>query len=504
MRSHRPIGRWVGLAIVLLGSSGARAQRQAPAAGAFCSGEYAEDLAALAPRVRDFERQPQARYSYCLRNTATYECLSYAPDGGVRHTRRKAVLHGTAFAYRQQGGETLLLTNDHVAAWPAVTDDEHSAEGVPSGCKKVSEALRIVDNESDAYESDDITLSRVVTDPQLDVAVLKAHTLLSILPWRVGHSSALVARDVVQVRGFPLGAFQATNIGKVVSAFDHDDYHDWDHVDFVVDALLSHGNSGSPVLAVSCKTGEFELVGIYHAEYTRGAALNVVIGIDQVLPLMNTLKRTPRGHSGEPLALGGRDRMILLEAARGQVEPFFPFGPLAAVVRARPDGGLVFELFSREFPFKSHPILVLEDLPPHTSGVFGEPGRVWFGGPQGLKGYTRADLDTDAQAQVARLHDALRRDALAAFAYRAASRDASASRERYETASRLERSLSRAASQRRELTPVATDLAEHLSPRPGERAAPLADAFAPAQAGSATSGPEPAAAARDERDVGSR
>ena len=108
-------------------------------------------------------------------------------------------------------------------------------------------------------------------------------------------------RNVVEVRGFPLGAFAATNVGKVVSAFDHDDEGDWDHDDFVVDALLSTGNSGSPVLAVSCKTGEFELVGVYHAGYTHGSALNVVVGIDQLRDLMTTLKRTPRNH-GESVA----------------------------------------------------------------------------------------------------------------------------------------------------------------------------------------------------------
>ena len=88
--------------------------------------------------------------------------------------------------------------------------------------------------------------------------MLKAHALLPILPWKVGRSADLKERNVVDVRGFPLGAFKATNVGKVVSTFDHDDEKDWDHVDFVVDAQLSPGNSGSPVLAVSCKTGEPE------------------------------------------------------------------------------------------------------------------------------------------------------------------------------------------------------------------------------------------------------
>ena len=297
---------WARLPLVVIAQlflvDGAHAQpTRGSIPAAYCSGDYADDLQALAPRLREFERQP---YSYCVRNTATYECVSYGADGNLRKTRRRAVLHGTAFGYRQvssdaprhgaqEGGtparsstpasETLLLTNQHVAEWPAVTDDEHPVEGIPTGCKKVSDSLRIVESESDAYERDDVALTRVVADTQLDVAVLRAHALLHVLPWKIGRSRSLRERNVVEVRGFPLGvAFQATNVGKVVSALDHDSYHDWDHDDFVVDALLSSGNSGSPVLAVSCRTGEFELVGIYHAGYAEGSALNVVVGIDQI------------------------------------------------------------------------------------------------------------------------------------------------------------------------------------------------------------------------------
>jgi serine protease Do len=451
--------------------------------GPFCAGDYAEDLSVLTARAHAFDHQPEAQFSYCLRNTATYECLSYSADGSVRHTRKHAVLHGTGFAYKKQNGETLLVTNDHVADYPQVTDEEHPVEGVPVGCKKTAETLRIVDNESDAYERDDIALTRVVADPQLDIAILRAHAPLQTLPWKIGRSAALKARNVVEVRGFPLGAFRATNVGKVVSAYDHDDYKEWDHVDFVIDALLSPGNSGSPVMAVSCKTGEFELVGVFHAEYTRGSALNVVVGIDQVRELMTTFKRAPRAHTEDGQALGSREREQLRNAARSYIEPFFPFGPLPAVVRDRSDGALIFELFSRDFPLKSHPLLVLEELPSEQG--FGEPGRVWFGGPHGLKGYARADLDADAQAQVVRVSDALRRDALAAFAYRASLLDAGATRERFEQASRLERQLARMAASRRDLATGVTELAERLSPRAGEQAASLAEPLAPAPLGHA-------------------
>src|SRR5262245_37998643 len=130
-----------------------------------CTGEYADDMAQLAPRARAFEQQPPAQYRYAVRSSATYECLSYSPDGSLRRARKKATLHGTGFGYRRVGNETLLITNHHIAEWPPVTDDDHSVEGVPAGCKKVSEILKIVDNEADAYEADDISLVRVVSDP---------------------------------------------------------------------------------------------------------------------------------------------------------------------------------------------------------------------------------------------------------------------------------------------------------------------------------------------------
>ncbi len=447
-------------------------------ASAYCAGEYADDFSMLSPTVREFEREPQAHSaSYCVRNTATYECLSYSSDGTVRRIRRKAVLHGTAFGYRVQGGETLLLTNQHIAEWPAVTDEEHSVDDIPHGCKRVSDSLRIVDNEADAYERDDIPLSRVVTDPQLDVAVLKARVLLQTLPWKVGRSAALRERNVVDVRGFPLGAFRATNIGKVVSAYDHDEERDWDHDDFVIDALLSPGNSGSPVLAVSCRTGEYELVGIYHAGYTGGSALNVVVGIDQVRDLMTTLKRSPRQHAESSQGPEARDRARLVQDARLFTEPFFPFGALPAAVRPRADGALIFEVLSRDFPLRSHAIAVIEDLPPQRPESFGELGRLWFGGPQGLKPYFRAELESDVQGQVARILDVLRRDALATFAYRGAARSALSSRERFEQVVRLERALKRMAAGQKDLTQVMAELADRLSPHGVDVPVHLSDAL---------------------------
>jgi serine protease Do len=442
--------------------------------GPYCIGDYADDLSQLAPRARELERQP---YSFCVRTTATYECLSYAVDGSVRRSRMKVVAHGTAFAYRQIAGattQTLLLTNDHVAEWPAVTDDDHPVDGVPLGCKRVADSLRIVESEDDDYDPDDIPLTRVVTDPQLDAAILKANTALPILPWKIGRSAALRVRNVVEVRGFPLGAFQATNIGKVVSAYDHDDYKDWDHDDFVIDALLSAGNSGSPVLAVSCQSGEFELVGLYHAGYTEGSALNVAIGIDQLRDMMTTLKRSPRAHNDAAVTLDEAARGRLLAHVEASFEPFFPLGALTASIRARPDGALLFELYPKEFPFRAQPIFAFEDLP--QAGAFGAPGRYWFGSLSGVRRYQRADLDAEAQAQVAHLVAALRHDAVAFFGTRAL-KHAAASRAQFEHLARLERSLQRTVAGRHDLDAAVADLAERLAPHQGDPSVPLDDLF---------------------------
>src|SRR6185295_47738 len=201
--------------------------------GPFCQGEYADDIAVLPAHIREFE-QKQAAYTFCIRTTAVYECPWYGPDGRLKQKKKKVVAHGTAFGFKQQAGETLLVTNEHVAEWPAVTDEDHPVEDVPAGCRRVQDSLKLVDGDSDSYERDDIALSRVVADNAQDIAIVKAKTALPIVPWKVGRSAGLRERNVVDVRGFPLGVLKANNVGKVISAYDHDDYKDWDHDDFVV------------------------------------------------------------------------------------------------------------------------------------------------------------------------------------------------------------------------------------------------------------------------------
>lgn len=168
---------------------------------------YSDTFLPLRDDVRAYERDPVNRYTYCIRNVGTYECLSYGSDGNVRRKQHKKIVHGTGVAYAVERDETRLLTNEHVIGWPAVTDAIQTVDGIPIGCKLISQKLSIVDNDDDAYDADDIPLVRIVEDRALDAAVVRAKTKLRIIPYRVGRSAALSTNDVVVVRGFPLGVF---------------------------------------------------------------------------------------------------------------------------------------------------------------------------------------------------------------------------------------------------------------------------------------------------------
>lgn len=446
-----------------------------------CVGDYADDVAALSPQARDIEAHTSS-YSYAVRTQATYECVSYGSDGNLKTTRASQTAYGTAFGYRHDGGDTLLLTNQHVAEWPLVTDSDHAVDGVPSGCKRVWTGLKIVDNDQDDYAADDIPLTEVAVDPTLDVAVLKAKQKLEIMPWKVGHSSGIAPRNAIEVKGFPLGAFRATNLGKVVSAYDHDDFGMWDHDDFVVDALLTHGGSGSPVFAVSCKTGEWELVGIFHAHYSNANALNVIVAIDQVKELMTTLKRSSKPGAAT-LALDPAARARVIAATRGDDPPFFSFGPLTASVRARPDGGLVFAVYPQDFPASTRPVLVIEDEP--DAKTFGTLGKVYVGGDNGLQVVTLAEADADTQTQMARALTMLRTDAVTAFDYRMAAPHAEKSRDSYERVVQQKKAMNRLLDSQHEGVASAVDLAKKLkgsgsTVRLSDLEAPLTTASAPA------------------------
>ena len=431
-----------------------------------CQGEYADTLQIQTSHTRDIEQGPLGQYSYLVRSTARYECPFFGPDGKLRRRRVQATELGSAFAYEVSGNDTYLLTNEHVASWPEVTDTFHRIDGVQDGCKRVEDKLRIVRDERDDFEPGQTPLTRVAVEPLLDAAILKANQRLNVLPYRIGKSAALRQGNAVLVRGFPLGVMQAVSSGKIVNPYDRDQEQGWDHVDFVIDALLSEGNSGSPVLALSCHSRELELIGMYHAGYKGHGALNVVVGIDQLVDFMHKKKRVPRALSAEnaPGAAGVAERARLRSSLSAGTLPLFDFGGLIVRVDVL-DETLLYHVYGRQFPLDERRAAVIEDLP--KEGAFGELGRVWVQGqptapaapgqPQGSMSWHEwplAALGADERDLMTRVTESIRLQILHTIEYRHALANPALADER-----RRGRDLSRVLARD---VPLARDLAANL------------------------------------------
>jgi hypothetical protein len=424
-----------------------------------CDGEYADSL-----QMRDSEpRLPTpkpAEYTYLVRNTARYECPYFGPDGKLRRRIDQAREHGTAFAYEVTDQETYLLTNEHVAVWPEVTDARNRVAGVSDGCKRVEARLRIVNDERDEEEVSHIPLKLVAADARLDAAVLKAPQRLPVLPYRIGRSAALRQGNAVEVRGFPLGLLHAVNTGKVVNPYDHDVEQGWDHVDFVVDALLSEGNSGSPVLALSCATGKLELVGLYHAGYKEASALNVVVGIDQLREFMAKKRRIPRASVEGPALTAGERKRLEERLATGTL-PIFNFGGLTVVV-AKTGESLRYHLYGRGFPMDDRRVAVLEDRP--SPSRFGELGNLLVRGEVGWRDSSPRTLGEEDRDLLGRATDALRLHVLKVLEYRRLIEGGETLDERRQ-AREIRKGLERQTAPERELTGGLLDLIERLAPQ---------------------------------------
>lgn len=377
--------------------------------GPVCAGEYADFHTALRQEIRAFEASAEANYTYLVRTTAVYEHVYYGKGGKLRRAYLRHQRHGTAFAYRSAGGEWFLATNEHVAVAPEVTGPGSDVDGVPAGSRKVRETLRIVQSEADDDEASQIPLTRVAADAAMDVAVLKTRHALRLMPYRFGRSAGLKVGNAVQTRGYPLAAFAASNTGRVTAVDQPDRERGWAHEDFTVDALLNSGNSGSPVFAISCKTGELELVGVYHAGYTGAQALNVVVSIDQLRPLLDRLEVGRAAASAEQAV----DRARVLAGLRGQGGQLeMPFGE--RVVRAEALApGVRFSLMGTGFPLSARVAFEVE------SPAEGGPALVRSSrageGPSPVTA-----LPAALGAELASLEDALWRQLEAVLQYRAA------------------------------------------------------------------------------------
>lgn len=317
-----------------------------------CAAAYADDLSVMKPENRAFESSPEATYTYCVRNTAVYESAYFGKGGKLRKRYITHVMHGTGFAYKTQNGEWYLATNQHVSDHPDVTENDDDVMGVPAGSRKLRETLRIVRNESDDFEPGQIALSKVASDAAMDAAILKTRTPLKLMPYKIGRAAALKVGDVVQVRGYPLGAFSASNTGRVVSLNQPDIEKHWNHTDFVIDALVNSGNSGSPVFAVSCASGELELVGLFHAGYRNAQGLNVVVMVDQLRDFLATHKPSV---SESSLARDENQprHQLLSEMMDGAGPWLLPFGDQFIRLELEPDGLVRFSLLAAAYPLSA-------------------------------------------------------------------------------------------------------------------------------------------------------
>lgn len=447
------------------GSAGPADPTSLPASVPFSgAGVYAASLTRLSSEARALEGSDA--YTYCLRAAANYSCPEYDRNGRLRFRKVSSVQHGTAFVYRIGKKASLLLTNDHVVAWPTVTEasGKNGVKDVPAGCKLAQSRLTLVQNDDDQFKADDIEATLVVTDPQLDAAVIRAVVPTKSLPFSIGQSSALQAGDAVLVRGYPLSAFQGVSSGKVMAARDRDTEDDWDHIDFVISAPLSEGNSGSPVLAVSNKTGALELVGLFHAAYSAGEALNVAVGIDEVRQLMTTLKVRTKRPTFELLG-AARNQFLENLRTRPNESRYVAFG--GQVLKITP--GLAttrYLLFPKTFPEKVSPALRLHVF--HGKSADRVALVEVLGAGNEVVTYPFATLSLEEQAQMEGTMFLFQYISARALVIRALNSGAQKSKARHEFLLQSQRDLATAERQARRLV---RGLKEFRSPPPPPAAA---------------------------------
>ncbi len=299
-----------------------------------------------------------------------------------------------------------------------MTDGDHPVDGVPNGSRKVREVIKLVRNQDDDYDPGQTPAARVLADPAMDLAVLRVHRKLELMPYRIGDSAALKVGNVLVVRGYPLGAFAASNAGKVISTEQWDSERGWAHEDFVTDALLNQGNSGSPVFAISCQTGELELVGIYHAGYRDAAALNVVVAIDQIKNELETLKVPKRGGVRTvEVTPADRERVVDLLFAERAHQILFPYADRTAEIELTDPGRLRIAILSESFPLADQSSLDLWDDRTHDG--FGTLNAVGFTAAGRADLVPATALDAGLRDHFDRLYADLWRQLLAVLDYRA-------------------------------------------------------------------------------------
>jgi hypothetical protein len=233
------------------------------------------------------------------------------------------------------------------------------------------------------------------------------------------------------------------------------------------------------VLALSCKTAELQLVGLYHAGYKGHSALNVVVGIDQLREFMTKKRRVPRTSSpeGNP-AMSITERKRVKDSLMAGSLPLFEFGGMHVMTEAQGDT-LLYHIYGRDFPLDDRRMAVLEDRP--GSAGTGEISRLWVRSDSGLREWQVKDLGSDEKDFLVRLGEAVRFQTIRVLAYRRTLASPNAFEER-RRGRELLRTIERQSLPARELSGSLVDLVERLGPARDTPAVAAAttDAGAPA------------------------
>jgi len=226
---------------------------------------------------------------YNIRVSAKYlEVLrdnnSIAP---VTKMRYFSLAHATATIFNQtENNITYLLTNYHV-----VNEKDLDIQRVKNETSLGPQFLfrgyifSLVDNAYDRDISDDIPIELFKTNEEKDMAYFSTRDLdVESKMWKYGDSDRLEIGDFVYAITYPASTLRYVTQGIVGSLQNLEDGSGYliDDSDFIIDATVSPGGSGGPVLAINSITGDLELVGIFHKYFDVANDMNSIIPINKI------------------------------------------------------------------------------------------------------------------------------------------------------------------------------------------------------------------------------
>src|SRR5207245_3755064 len=162
---------------------------------------------------------------------------------------------------------------------------------------------------------------------------------------------------------------------------------------------------GSPLLPVSWRTWLPELVGVLLAGYAEAAALNVVVGFDQLREELDTL-RVPRrdGWLRSEFTAQDRDRVVKELFAEQSRTLIFPFGGRAVLAQLADPGALRFAVLDDDYPMVTREALALVDRSQSGFGTLDTIVVLVDGAPAGGPG---SALEPEMRDHFEKLYDSL-------------------------------------------------------------------------------------------------